>query len=91
MNFAAWFSSLVQPRRLPLRKAPRASLQLERLEDRAVPATHTWTGAGGDGNWSNSANWSGGAPTLTEGTNHDDPVKLVFGASSRKKDLQDQH
>jgi autotransporter-associated beta strand protein len=34
--------------------------QLELLETRITPST--WTGAGTNGNWSNPANWSGGAP-----------------------------
>lgn len=33
---------------------------IERLEDRVTPsAILTWTGAGGNGNWSNLSNWSG--------------------------------
>src|SRR5262249_44055779 len=41
-------------------------LQLEVLEGRLVPATHTWTGAGADLNWSTAANWTGGVPTSGE-------------------------
>src|SRR5947209_7593489 len=33
---------------------------LEALEDRVVPSTDTWTGAGGTINWSNPANWDTG-------------------------------
>src|SRR2546427_12674558 len=33
---------------------------LEALEDRVVPSTDTWTGAGGTINWSNAANWDTG-------------------------------
>jgi hypothetical protein len=33
---------------------------VELLEDRLVPATHVWTGAGRDGLASNPANWNGG-------------------------------
>jgi hypothetical protein len=36
------------------------------LEDRATPATHTWTGAGATDNWSDAGNWSGGVPTSGE-------------------------
>jgi autotransporter-associated beta strand protein len=35
--------------------------QLERLESRWAPATHTWTGAT-DGLWSDETNWNGGSP-----------------------------
>src|SRR5262249_39694277 len=34
-------------------------LHLETLEDRLAPATFTWSGAGGNGLWSNPANWVG--------------------------------
>src|SRR5262245_23465565 len=56
-----------RPSRRPL--SPR--LRLERLEDRAVPATSTWIGGAhlnavqtqGDPNaWSNPLNWLGGVP-----------------------------
>ena len=36
-------------------------LQLEWLEHRLAPATHTWTGATSD-LWSADANWNGGSP-----------------------------
>jgi autotransporter-associated beta strand protein len=35
-------------------------LRLESLETRITPST--WTGSGVDGNWSDGANWTGGAP-----------------------------
>ncbi|MFN4261501.1 MAG: beta strand repeat-containing protein, partial [Gemmataceae bacterium] len=35
-------------------------LELERLEDRLAPATAVWTGAAGDGMWTNPVNWNGG-------------------------------
>jgi autotransporter-associated beta strand protein len=44
----------------------RSPLGLERLEDRAVPAIHTWTGNGTSTNWSDAANWSGGVPGSLE-------------------------
>src|SRR5262249_9408808 len=34
--------------------------QIESLEDRMLLATDTWTGLGGNANWSNPANWSSG-------------------------------
>jgi autotransporter-associated beta strand protein len=49
---------------------------LELLESRLTPAVHTWTGAGADtnnNNWSDPANWSGGAPSAGESN-----VSLVF-------------
>jgi autotransporter-associated beta strand protein len=39
----------------------RRRLQLEALEERMAPATHTWTGAASN-LWSNNANWTGGSP-----------------------------
>lgn len=44
----------------------RAKAGIERLENRLLLAVHTWTGAGGNGNWSNAANWTGGAPAAAE-------------------------
>ncbi len=38
-----------------------ARLRLEQLEPRWLPSHVTWTGAGGDSNWGNAANWSTGA------------------------------
>jgi hypothetical protein len=49
---------------------------LEQLEDRLVPAVHTWTGLGATGVndlWSNNANWDIGAPSPQELN-----VNLVF-------------
>lgn len=42
-------------------RQPRGRLQVERLEDRLAPATHTWTGAVND-QWSTVSNWIGGPP-----------------------------
>jgi autotransporter-associated beta strand protein len=40
---------------------------VELLEERCVPATHTWTGAAGDGLWSTAHNWEGDSqPTTAE-------------------------
>ena len=47
-------------------KPHQARLELEHLEVRLAPATHIWTGAGGNANWGASNNWIGGAPTATE-------------------------
>src|SRR4051812_41425902 len=33
-------------------------LWVERLEDRTLPSTFTWTGGGSDALWNNPANWS---------------------------------
>jgi hypothetical protein len=45
-------------------KIPRLSYRprIEALEERAVPSTDTWTGLGGNPNWSNPANWDNGVP-----------------------------
>lgn len=44
----------------------RHLLNLERLEDRTVPATHVWQGPVSGGLWSNAANWTNGVPTANE-------------------------
>jgi autotransporter-associated beta strand protein len=51
---------------------------LELLESRLTPAVHNWTGADADinNNWSDAANWSGGAPSAGESN-----VSLVFSGS----------
>jgi len=43
-----------------------AKAVVEVLEGRVLLAAHTWTGAGGDTNWSNASNWTGGAPAAAE-------------------------
>ena len=54
----------------------RSQLRVEPLEDRLVPAVHTWTGASTSGtHWSDAANWAGGAPAAGESN-----VVLNFGA-----------
>jgi autotransporter-associated beta strand protein len=50
-------------------------LQLEWLENRLAPATHTWTGAAST-LWSNAANWTGGSPA------GDTDAMLVFPAGA---------
>src|SRR5262249_28951577 len=40
--------------------------RIEAREDRLVPATHIWTGAGDGIHWSDNNNWNGGAPTTAE-------------------------
>ena len=52
----------------------------ETLEDRLAPASHLWSGAGGNQLWNNAANWSsGGAPTATESA-----VSLTFPSVTSK-------
>jgi len=41
---------------------PFPDLRVEELEARTVPASLTWTGAGGNTNWSNPGNWGGVVP-----------------------------
>ena len=40
-----------------------AALSLNGTVRPAYAATRTWTGAGGDNDWFNCANWNGGCPT----------------------------
>jgi autotransporter-associated beta strand protein len=55
------------------------------LENRLAPATHTWTGASTtSSNWSDNANWTGGAPTSSESS-----VVLVFPAAARRTNTED--
>ncbi|VTR98200.1 beta strand repeat-containing protein [Tuwongella immobilis] len=51
---------------------------LESLDERVVPATHTWTGGGGNSLWSNAANWNGGVPVNDPGN----PVTVVFNTAA---------
>src|SRR5262245_35039184 len=51
----------------------------ELLEDRLAPATHRWTGFGGDANWTTNQNWDIGAP------NSSDDI-LVFPAGALQQD-----
>ena len=63
-NLVRWLKSLYHARRKPFEKKPRVRLRLEELETRLAPATHTWSGAGGNTLWSNPGNWSsGGIPS----------------------------
>src|SRR5687768_6420253 len=43
-----------------MRRHPNNSnrLRIEQLEERLVPATHTWDGGGVTNNWSEGANWT---------------------------------
>ena len=47
-----------------LARSPR--LGVECLEDRTVPATHTYTNGGAFIFWTDAGNWSGGAPAVGE-------------------------
>ena len=49
--------------RRPSLLRPFPSLRVEELEARTVPTSFTWTGAGGNSNWTNGGNWTGGVPT----------------------------
>src|SRR5690606_25296197 len=51
-------------------------LNFEILEPRRLLAVHVWTGAV-DGNWSNPANWQGGAPAAGESA-----LEIEFGADA---------
>lgn len=53
--------------RLIVRRTPAAVILILNLIYFSLhAATHTWTGAAGDGKWSTAGNWSGGAPTAGE-------------------------
>jgi autotransporter-associated beta strand protein len=41
------------------KKSSKSFLQLMQFEDRMTPAMLTWTGGGGDSNWTTAANWGG--------------------------------
>src|SRR6185437_7664692 len=63
---------------------PFPSLRVEELEARTTPSTFTWTGNGGNANWSNRFNWSGGAAPsgLVVGGQADD-LSFPSSASAR--------
>ncbi|MFO0815076.1 MAG: SdrD B-like domain-containing protein [Gemmatales bacterium] len=67
MTFLPWQHSLslsggVKNRRLKKSGKLTSKLIVELLEDRTVPALVSWTGAGGDFDWNNAANWGGTLP-----------------------------
>ena len=74
VSFRSFFSKTRTRRNKRPTSVPR---DFERLEERAVPAVYTWTGAQ-DGNWSNSANWSGSTVPSAVDTS----ATLVFGPTS---------
>src|SRR4051794_11607569 len=59
-NWRRWLRSLSTHTKATFRRVARPRLVLESLEDRLAPADFSWTGLGANGNWSNTANWSGG-------------------------------
>src|SRR4051794_14602352 len=75
--------------RKPLRNRRRFRPLVTRLEDRTVPATHTWTAAGGNGLWSKAWNWDNTAPPAAEGTGAASNVILIFPAVANKATTQD--
>jgi autotransporter-associated beta strand protein len=56
-------------------RKPSCRLQLEHLEDRLTPATHTWTGMGNGGLWSDPNNWN-----QTISLANDTAADLIFPA-----------
>src|SRR5262249_24037094 len=58
---------------------------LEKLEDRLAPASHTWTGNGGNALWSTPGNWSGGAPMNGE----TGPIILIFDNTGTNRTTTD--
>ncbi len=62
-----WVTRLFQNRRAARRAQPaliQRRLAFEYLEDRVVPATISWTGAGGNSFWSTIGNWNLGRAPL---------------------------
>jgi fibronectin-binding autotransporter adhesin len=57
---------------------------VEGLEGRVLFGAHTWTGAGGDSNWSDASNWTGGAPAAAESN-----VTLDFPSVSNTSPVND--
>src|SRR5437868_2834693 len=56
-------------------------LEFEHLETRLAPATHTWTGAAGDGKWATAGNWQSNF-VPTGGLDADGKyADLVFGSA----------
>ena len=49
----------------PVSGAKPTRLTLNTLEERVVPAIHTWSNAGATHNWSESGNWAGSSPPTT--------------------------
>src|SRR5262249_52899907 len=86
MFFSPWRRWLLQQLRAlkPVsrtrrRHNTRRRPQLEVLEDRLAPASHTWTGASATTNaWSDPANWAGGRPGVGGGTH----IDLIFPAGA---------
>jgi autotransporter-associated beta strand protein len=65
------YQAVARSQRAGARRKRGQRPQLERLEDRLTPSTHTWTGAQ-NSLWSNDSNWNGNSP-------RGDPVAdLVF-------------
>jgi RHS repeat-associated protein/uncharacterized repeat protein (TIGR01451 family) len=62
-TYAASSPARRRPRGLAGRQGHRRRLRVERLEERIVMSTDTWTGLAGDGNWATAGNWSNGVPT----------------------------
>src|SRR5438045_1580417 len=90
-SWARWLRSFFRPRRPQTYRKPVRRLSLERLEAREVPASHTWTGGGGNANWMTGQNWTGGAPSVDDdlvfpsgvtatATNNDFPANTNFNS-----------
>src|SRR5437763_12024727 len=70
-----WFTLQSCRMKNPLCKRRNHRPQLESLEGRLAPATHTWTGAVSN-LWSNNNNWIGGTPIM------DVVADLIFPAGA---------
>jgi autotransporter-associated beta strand protein len=83
-----WWQSLLKRNQIGSRPSTFVSWsrpRLECLETRLAPAIHTWTGASAtSSNWSDAANWNGGAPSSSESE-----VALVFPVAARRENTDD--
>jgi autotransporter-associated beta strand protein len=61
-SWLRWLRSFRRPKVKTYRRRPARLPHLEELESRLAPASHQWSGLGGNSNWTTAANWTNGAP-----------------------------
>src|SRR5579871_1546415 len=87
-NWRKWVNRKPRSSRRAFSPRPRLPLQrleLERLEERLAPTVDIWSGAAGNGKWSNPGNWSNGIPT--PGSDLVFPANLPSTALTSNNDL----